>query len=103
GAPRSVHVSSVYRSQADDLHKFDISSTVASPSGEILGVISVAVSTDPTFGISDLRDEKRTAGLAAPGDARRGEGDPPLARPPSGYLILLHPGLKRRDPAVGID
>lgn len=101
--PQSVHVSSIYHSVADGLYKFDIGAPVVGPASEVLGVISVAVTTDPTLGIAHLRDEHRIAVLVGPSDTSRRPQDPIPARPPPEYVILLHPAILSRDPAIGVD
>ena len=101
--PQSVHVSNIYHSVADGLYKFDVGAPVVGPGSEILGVISVAVTTDPTFGIPHIRDDRRIAVLVAPSDTARRPTDPVPARPPPEYVILLHPALRSRDPAMGVD
>ena len=98
-----VHVSSTFRSVADDMYKFDI----CFPVGEgdrVLGVMNFSITTDATMGISHLHDVRRKAVLVAPWDPNRRPNDPVPTGPPPDYLLLLHPGYRKRgEDAVAID
>ena len=98
----SVHVSSVYHSIADAMYKFNVCAPVVRDS-QTLGVVAVSVTTDATMGIANLHDESRKAVLLAPWDRNRYEWEPD-AGPMTDYLLLLHPGYRKRgEEAVGID
>jgi serine/threonine-protein kinase len=99
--PDAVHVSSVYRSQVDGLDKFDICAPVMDR-GVLVGVVAVAITTDPTLGIPDMHDERRKVVLVAPWDPSLPHQLPPGTAPPE-YVILLHPGLTSGAKSVPFD
>jgi len=99
--PGAVHVSSVYHSQADGLDKFDICSPILD-AGNVLGVLAVSVTTDPTLGIPHMHEEQRKVVLVAPWDPsppndRRREGAVPE------FVILLHPAMTPAHAAPAFD
>ena len=99
--PGAIHVSSVYHSQADGLDKFDICSPILD-GGNVLGVVAVSVTTDPTLGIPHMHEEQRKVVLVAPWDpslpnARRREGGIPE------FVILLHPAITPAHEAPAFD
>jgi len=95
-----VHVSSVFRSVADNRYKFDICVPVLDADARVLGVIGASVTTDSTMGMPHLHDERRKAVLVAPWDANRRPNDPARGGAPPEYLILLHPAYTRGQDAV---
>jgi hypothetical protein len=97
----AVHVSSVYRSQADGLDKFNICAPVMDR-GVLVGIVAVAITTDPTLGIPDMHDEQRKVVLVGPWDPSRPNHLSPGERPPE-YVILLHPGVTPGAKAVPFD
>jgi serine/threonine-protein kinase len=93
----AVHVSSIYRSQVDDLDKFDICAPVVKD-GVKLGVIAVAVTTDPTLGIPHMLSERRKVVLVGPGDPSE-----PHKMPQPEFVVLVHPAMQPAQSAVPFD
>ena len=85
----AVHVSTVYRSRADGLYKFDISAPVRDAEGGLLGVLAMSVTTGPDMGLAHLHDERHKALLLAPLEAPAAS---PTRPDPGRYVVLLHPG-----------
>jgi hypothetical protein len=94
----SVHVSSVYRSQADGHDKFDICAPVAE-SGVTLGIVAVSVTTDPTLGVPHMHDDLHKVVLVAPWDPSPPRDLRPSGGPPE-FVVLLHPGVTPGQEAV---
>jgi serine/threonine-protein kinase len=96
----SVHISRVYQSRTDTLHKFALSVAVRRrPGGPVLGVIAATLTTTATLGSLRLDDERRTAVLVS----RRDFSLPGPVPEPTGdkeYIVLLHPAYTRGVPAV---
>ena len=90
----AVHVSRVYRSQADGFYKFDVSVPVVSGGGDgrLLGVLAVSVTTGPNMGLPHLHDERRKAVLLAPSEAADGR-----------HVVLMHPAYAPREQAIELD
>jgi hypothetical protein len=92
-----VHVSRVFKSEADGLYKFAISAPVCrvdSSGSSLLGVITATIAPSSTMGSLQLNDERREAALAGRIDpSTRDTGAAP-------YRLLVHPAYHRRDEAV---
>ena len=92
GAPGlgAVHVSRVFRSRVDGLHKVGLSVAVTE-GGRVLGVVMASLSTAGTAPLND--DARKTALLARldpePGDAVTNQ-----------LVVLLHPAYSAKVPAV---
>jgi hypothetical protein len=97
----SVHVSSVYRSQLDGLDKFDICAPVVEDRVPI-GIVAVAVTTDPTLDVPHLHSDRRKVVLVAPWDSSPPHKRKPSEDPPD-YVVLLHPAMTARQEAVPFD
>ena len=86
----AVHVSRVYRSRMDGLHKVGLSVAVTE-SGRVLGVVMASLSTAGTAPLND--DARKTALLARldpePGDTATNQ-----------LVVLLHPAYSAKVPAV---
>lgn len=86
----AVHVSHVYRSRVDGLHKVGLSVAVTE-GGRVLGVVMASLSTADTAPLND--DARKTALLARldpePGDAATNQ-----------LVVLLHPAYSAKVPAV---
>ncbi|MBV8882311.1 MAG: hypothetical protein JO332_20305, partial [Planctomycetaceae bacterium] len=102
GKAGRVHVSSVFRSVADNYYKFDVSTPVLD-GDRLIGVVAASVTTDPTMGLPNMHDERRKAVLIAPWDNERRPNDPVRETPAPEYLILLHPAYTRGEGAVPFD
>ncbi|MBI3855213.1 MAG: hypothetical protein HY293_05935, partial [Planctomycetes bacterium] len=102
GKPGRVHVSSVFRSVADNLYKFDVCAPILDGT-KVVGVIAASVTTDPTMGLPNMHDERRKAVLVAPWGKERRPNDPVGEGPPPEYVILLHPAYTRGEKAVAFD
>jgi serine/threonine-protein kinase len=102
GMAGRIHVSSVYRSIADNHYKFDVCVPVCGEKG-VVGVIAASVTTDPTWGLPDIHDARRKAVLVAPWDPDRASNDPVREGPVPEYLILLHPAYVPGQSAVSFD
>jgi len=97
----SVHVSSVYRSQADGLDKFDICAPIAE-AGVTLGIVAVSVTTDPTLGVPHMHDDLHKVVLVAPWDPSPPRDLRPMGDPPE-FVVLLHPAVIPGQEAVPFD
>ncbi len=97
----SVHVSSVYRSQMDGLDKFDICAPVVEGS-TVIGVVAVAVTTDPTLGVPHIQSQQRKVVLIGPWDPSPPNKLLPTERPPE-FVVLLHPSMVPGQEAVPLD
>src|SRR5262249_36814529 len=87
-----VHVSRIFQSASDDLHKLALSIPVKkSDAGPVQGVLIATVATDSTFGLEHLHDRRRKAVLLAPRDANPpAVAAPDADDPPRDYVVLLH-------------
>jgi serine/threonine-protein kinase len=99
--PAAVHVSRVFRSEADGLYKFALSAPVwvsGQTTPQLLGVITATMTTASTMGSLRLNDERREAVLVGRIDpsVREAEASAP-------YRILVHPAYHRRDEAAPLD
>ncbi len=93
----AVHVSRVFRSEADGLYKFAISAPVCaieSSGPRLMGVITATIAPASTMGSLRINDERREAALAGRIDPSTQDAG---AAP---YRILVHPAYHRRDEAV---
>lgn len=84
----TIHVSRIYQSRNDNLHKIALAVAVpnrAGPPGSILGVVAATLTTTATLGSLHLDDERRKAVLVGRLDPGA-EGE---------YVILLHPNYSR--------
>lgn len=97
----SVHVSSVYRSQVDGLDKFDICAPVLE-SGALIGIVAVAITTDPTLDVPHVQSDRRKVVLVAPWDSSPPHQRKPSEDPPE-YVVLLHPSMAPRQAALPFD
>jgi serine/threonine-protein kinase len=102
GTGSRIHVSSVYRSLADNHYKFDVCAKVMLEN-RLVGVIASSVTTDPSWGLPDIHDERRKTVLIAPWDPERGPNDPLRQGPPPDYLLLLHPAYRPGEDALAFD
>ena len=110
----AVHVSRVFKSEADGLYKFAISAPVAEPDGDVIGVIVATVAPASTIGSLRLDDERRVAALAgridpssSPGEvsdgaASDGAGSDGAGSEGAAYRLLVHPAYHRSDEAVEV-
>jgi serine/threonine-protein kinase len=82
----AVHISRVFQSLNDHLHKFGIAAPVRAahdPSAEVLGVLVATVITDKTMGLPRrLHDKRQNAVLLGVPEGHAAGGD---------YVILVHP------------
>jgi hypothetical protein len=97
----SVHVSSVYRSQADGHDKFDICAPIAK-AALTLDIVAVSVTTDPTLGVPHLHDDLHKLVLVAPWDPSPPRDLRPVGDPPE-FVLLLHPAMTPGQEAVPFD
>jgi hypothetical protein len=93
-------VSSVYRSQLDGLDKFDICAPVLEGDTAI-GVVALAVTTDPTLGVPYIQSERRKVLLVGPWDPSPPKDISP-ASPPD-FVVLLHPSVVPGQKAMPFD
>jgi len=100
GGPREVHISSVYRSIANNLYMYAICAPIVDSDGKLLAVLAASLSTDDTLGLPTPHDERRKATLVGPFDKGRIAGDPPGQAPD--WVIVVHEGVKRGEHAVSI-
>ena len=94
----AVHVSRVYQSENDGLHKITLSCRVrgaAGPNAQPLGVVCATIPATRTLGGVRLADEHLKAVLVARRDPKppRGPAPSPL---PVVYQIVIHPGYEER-------
>jgi hypothetical protein len=95
GSP--VHVSRVFKSLADGMHKVALSTAIRDPDrpGDgCLGVITVSITTGPVLGLPQPRDSQRKAVLVGrldTADPRTADFKGPQERK---YLILVHPAYR---------
>jgi hypothetical protein len=87
-----VHVSSVYRSTADSLSKFSLSTHVLDDDGRLLGRIGFSVTTDASMGLKVLQGDSRRAVLVAPTDPSS-----PIEQPLPKYVMVVHPAYAHGD------
>jgi hypothetical protein len=87
-----VHVSRIFQSASDDLHKLALSIPVKTgAAGAVQGVLIATVATDSSFGLEHLHDRRRKAVLLAPRDANPPAlAGPDAEDPPRDYVVLLH-------------
>ena len=100
----AVHVSRVFKSEADGLYKFAISAPVtgaaAATDSRPLGVIVATIAPASTIGSLRLNDGRRVAALAGridPSSLAAG-----AARDERSYRLLVHPAYHRRDETVEV-
>lgn len=95
GSP--VHVSRVFKSLADGMHKVALSTAIRDPDrpGDgCRGVITVSITTGPVLGLPQPRDNQRKAVLVGrldTADPRTADLEEPQERE---YLILVHPAYR---------
>jgi serine/threonine-protein kinase len=99
----AIHVSRVFKSEADGLYKFAISAPIGAnetSDAKPLGVIVATIAPASTIGSLRLNDERRVAALAGRIDPSSvAEG---AARDEASYWLLVHPAYHRRDEAVEV-
>ena len=98
----AVHVSRVFKSEADGLYKFALSAPVSgdeASDSKPLGVIVATIAPASTIGSLRLNDERRVAALAGRIDPSSAGED---ASGDAGYRLLFHPGYHQRDEAVEV-
>jgi serine/threonine-protein kinase len=105
-AGAAVHVSSVYRSENDDLPKFAMVAPVvegAGPGARVLGMVGATITTQSAWREARLDDAVRVGvlvGRADPNPPRAGA--PPPWTTPGRYRILLHPAYRRGASALPV-
>lgn len=95
---QSVHVSQVYVSAVDNLHKFALSAPIRDGHGQAIGVILMSVTTDAALGLVNFQDARRKVALVAPRDLVDTSTIP--VTPTARHLVLFHPAFRRGGPAV---
>jgi serine/threonine-protein kinase len=93
-----VHVSRIFQSTSDYLHKLALSIPVKGhddPDAPITGVLIVTIASDSTFGLDHLHDSRRKAVLIAPRDTNPADRVVPEADfSQLEKVILLHPAYR---------
>jgi serine/threonine-protein kinase len=102
GASSRIHVSSVFRSLADNHYKFDVCCRILA-GDRVVGVIASSATTDPSWGLPDIHDDRRKAVLIGPWDPERASNDPVREGPPPEYILLLHPAYRPGQEAAAFD
>jgi len=96
----AVHISCVYQSRNDDLHKFAIAVAVRGRGDSgFAGVVAATLTTTATLGSLRLDDDRRKAILVGRLEPDLGPGN---KEPPTNdvFLVLLHPSYSRGDRAI---
>jgi serine/threonine-protein kinase len=93
--PATVHISRVYQSRNDGLHKFAIAVAIVerAETRKVLGVIAATLTTTATLGSLRLDDDRRTAVLV-------GRQDSSPRSDAAEYVVILHPAYARGDWAL---
>lgn len=88
----AVHVSRIYQSRNDNLHKFALAVAVrnrADPANPVVGVVAATLTTRATLGTLRLNDQRRKAVLIGRQD--QSLPDAVAQTPEDNYLVLVHP------------
>ena len=91
-----IHFSRVFRSENDGLDKFAIAVAIRSSEGrpDSAGVLVATITTDASFGLTQLHDDHRKAVLLAPRDTHPVRGEPTDYGQALELLILVHPAYR---------
>jgi hypothetical protein len=100
----AVHVSRIYQSRNDNLHKVALAVAIRNPDGaanSVLGVVAATVTTKATFGSINLSDKRRKAVLIGRRDLSLTQTGPGNTEADQ-FLVLIHEAYAHGHEAIVI-